>query len=100
MTWLAEHGFKPEFHDFKKKGITAEKLDQWCEEFGWERVLNKKGTTWKKLSTDIQDSVKDKQSAINVMLDNNSAIKRPIVEIEGKPILISFIEEEYRSAFQ
>jgi arsenate reductase (glutaredoxin) len=97
MTWLTDHGFQPEFHDFKKKGITVEKLNQWCEIFGWEKVLNKKGTTWKKLDPQIQDSVKDQQSAVNVMLDYHSCIKRPIVEVDGKPLLLSFSEDAYRT---
>jgi arsenate reductase len=94
-TWLAENGFEAEFHDFKKKGITAEKLNTWCNVFGWEQVLNKKGTTWRGLSAELQESVTDKTSAIAVLLQYNSAIKRPIVEIEGQPVLISFNEDQY-----
>jgi len=97
MTWLSENGFKPEFHDFKKKGITEEKLAEWCAVFGWEKVLNRKGTTWKKLSAEEQDSVKDEQTAIAVLIRNTSAIKRPVVEIDGKALLISFDEEAYQT---
>lgn len=97
MTWLAENGFKPEFHDFKKKGITAEKLNDWCDTFGWEIVLNKKGTTWKKLSAEEQQEVNSKETAIKVLLVHNSAIKRPIVEVNGKPVLVSFNEENYQT---
>ncbi|WP_316816271.1 arsenate reductase [Pedobacter nyackensis] len=93
--WLEENGFNPEFHDFKKKGISAEKLNEWCDVFGWEVVLNKKGTTWRNLSPDVQRSVTDQQSAVAVLLQNNSAIKRPVVEVDGKPVLISFNEEGY-----
>lgn len=93
--WLEENGFNPEFHDFKKKGITAGKLKEWCEVFGWEVVLNKKGTTWRNLSPDVQKGVKDQKSAIAILLENNSAIKRPVVEVDGKPVLISFNEEDY-----
>lgn len=95
--WLEENGFNPEFHDFKKKGITAEKLNEWCDVFGWEIVLNKKGTTWRNLSPDLQKRVIDKPSAVSVLLENNSAIKRPVVEVNGKPVLISFNEEEYKA---
>lgn len=95
-TWLAENGFEPEFHDFKKQGITAEKLNEWCGVFGWEKLLNKKGTTWKKLSAEEQASVVDQESAIQVLLKNNSAIKRPVVEQNGKAVLISFDETEYK----
>ncbi|TKC07289.1 arsenate reductase [Pedobacter frigoris] len=95
MDWLAENGFKPEFHDFKKKGITAEQLNEWCDTFGWENVLNKKGTTWRKLSLEQQQEVIDQHSAIKVLLMNTSAIKRPVVEVDGKAVLISFNEEAY-----
>lgn len=94
-TWLTEHGFDYEFHDFKKQGITAAKLQEWCAVFGWEKVLNKKGTTWKKLSEEQQSQVKDEASAIAVLLENLSAIKRPVVEQDGKAVLISFDEAQY-----
>lgn len=96
-TWLAENGFNPEFHDFKKSGITAEKLNEWCAAFGWEKVLNKKGTTWKKLSKEEQDEVVDQKSAVQVLLQYTSAIKRPVVELDQKAILIGFEEESYQS---
>jgi len=98
--WLDENGFNPEFHDFKKKGITAEKLNAWCEVFGWEVVLNKKGTTWKKLSPEIQQKVIDQRTAVEVLLQNNSAIKRPIVEVDGNAVLISFTEEQYAAVLK
>ncbi|MET1056321.1 MAG: ArsC family reductase [Pedobacter sp.] len=94
-TWLTDNGFDYEFHDFKKQGITAGKLQEWCAVFGWEKILNKKGTTWKKLSAEQQESVKDEASAIAVLLGNLSAIKRPVVEQDGKAVLISFDEEQY-----
>ncbi|SMC67893.1 arsenate reductase [Pedobacter nyackensis] len=98
--WLDENGFSPEFHDFKKKGITAEKLSEWCEVFGWEVVLNKKGTTWKKLSPEVQQNVIDQKTAVEVLLQNNSAIKRPVVEVDGRAVLISFSEEQYSAALK
>lgn len=96
-TWLEENGFKADFHDFKKSSITAEKLNEWCEIFGWEVVLNKKGTTWKKLSSEMQESVQDQESAVALLLENTSAIKRPVVELGGRPLLISFSEAQYLS---
>jgi len=94
-TWLSDNGFEYEFHDFKKAGITADKLEAWCAAFGWEKVLNKKGTTWKKLSPDQQEMVKDEKSATALLLTNTSAIKRPVIEQNGKPVLLSFDEEQY-----
>lgn len=95
MTWLNENGFKPEFHDFKKKGVTPEKLNEWCDIFGWEKVLNKQGTTWKKLDVNEQKVIVDKESAIAVLLNHTSAIKRPVVEVNGKAVLIGFNEVDY-----
>ncbi|QNK62312.1 arsenate reductase [Pedobacter sp. PAMC26386] len=94
-TWLTDNGIDYEFHDFKKQGITPGKLHEWCAAFGWEVVLNKKGTTWKKLSALEQQAVKDEKSAVAVLLNNTSAIKRPVIEQGGKAILISFDEELY-----
>lgn len=96
-TWLADNGFNPTFHDFKKQGITAEKLGEWCNVFGWEKVLNKKGTTWKKLSPEQQSSVVDQDTAVQLLLNHTSAIKRPVVEFDGKAVLISFDEAAYEN---
>jgi len=96
-TWLTENGFEYEFHDFKKQGITADKLKEWCAVFGWEKVLNKKGTTWRTLSPAQQAEVKDEESAIAVLLDYTSAIKRPVIENDGNVILIGFDENEYKN---
>ncbi|WP_316823372.1 arsenate reductase [Pedobacter gandavensis] len=96
-TWLADQGFSPVFHDFKKQGITVEKLEEWCNTFGWEKVLNKKGTTWKKLSPEQQGSVVDQDSAVQILLNHQSAIKRPVVELNGKAVLIGFDEPAYET---
>jgi len=94
-TWLTDNGIAYEFHDFKKQGISADKLNEWCTIFGWEKVLNKKGTTWKKIPSDQQSLIKDQPSAVSLLMENASAIKRPVVEKDGKAILISFDEELY-----
>lgn len=99
-TWLDENGFKYEFHDFKKRSITAEKLNGWCKVFGWERILNKKGTTWKSLSPDVQQKVTDQKTAVEVLLGHNSAIKRPVIEMDGKPVLIGFDETQYAAVLK
>lgn len=99
-TWLTDNGLVFEFHDFKKKGITAAKLNEWCDVFGWENVLNKKGTTWKKLSPELQLSVVDQPSAVQILLKNTSAIKRPVIEQNGKPVLLSFNEDQYASVLK
>jgi arsenate reductase len=100
LTWLTENGMAHEFHDFKKKGITAEKLNEWCTAFGWEHVLNKKGTTWRKLTTEQQQAVTDQASAVLLLSQNTSAIKRPIIEQDGKAVLLSFDEAQYATVLK
>ena len=95
QTWLKENGFEYEFHDFKKKGITEDKLKEWCGTFGWERILNKKGTTWKKISPEEQASIIDRDATVKFLTQYTSAIKRPVLEVNGKAMTIGFDESEY-----
>lgn len=78
--WLAAHGVEYRFHDFKKAGVPQARLDRWIEELGWEKLVNRSGTTWRKLDPAVQAGVNDAQSARRLMLENVSVIKRPIVE--------------------
>ncbi|WP_316739720.1 Spx/MgsR family RNA polymerase-binding regulatory protein [Pedobacter aquatilis] len=95
LDWLKANKIDFEFHDFKKKGITKEKLNAWCNIFGWETVLNRKGLTWKKLSKEEQQAIDNQAKAIDYLVENTSAIKRPIIEKDLKAILISFDENLY-----
>lgn len=95
--WLKTNGYDYEFHDFKKKGITAGKLTEWFNTFGWEKVINKAGLTFKKLNKEEQASVNNADSAMAYLISNTSAIKRPIVEIDGKAVLLGFKEDEYQA---
>lgn len=92
--WLDAHGESYTFVDFKKMPPTRELLERWCAAFGWEKVLNRRGTTWRLLPPAVQAGVKDEQSAIAVMLDKPSSIKRPVLE-NPRPTLIGFDEEMY-----
>jgi arsenate reductase len=78
--WLDDNGVAYEFHDFKKQGVPPARLDEWIARAGWEKVLNRKGTTWRKLDAATQESVRDGASARAVMLAQPSVIKRPVVE--------------------
>ena len=93
--WLENNGVEYEFHDYKKQGVPEANLKKWVKAVGWEVVLNKRGTTWRKLPVDIKDNI-DEASSIQVMLDNPSAIKRPVLE-NGKTILVGFKEDEYKT---
>ncbi len=78
--WLAEHHVSYRFHDFKKEGVPPDHLQRWMLAVGWEKVLNRQGTTWRKLDAAQQAAVQDNVSAGALLLANPSAIKRPVVE--------------------
>ena len=86
------------FHDFKKLSITIQKLEAWCEQFGWENVLNRKGTTWRNLDETVKMHIVDADSAIKLMLENTSAIKRPVIE-SSKGNTIGFDGNVYQKMF-
>ncbi|MGN0019902.1 MAG: ArsC family reductase [Sphingobacterium hotanense] len=96
LDWLNENKKDYVFHDYKKEPATLEKLEGWEKEVAWEALVNKKGTTWKKLSAEEQANVKDADSANQVLLANNSMIKRPLIE-SPHGILLGFDEEEYKA---
>ena len=99
LDWLKENQVEYEFHDFKKKGITKEKLQQWTKVSGWEKLLNKKGTTWRSLPPEEQQKITDEMSAIELMIEKPSIIKRPVVE-KGRKLLVGFDEILYRESFK
>lgn len=78
--WLADHGIDALFHDFKKAGVPADLLDGWLDRLGWEALLNRKGTTWRKLDEPTRNAVVDRVSARALMLAQPSVIKRPVVD--------------------
>ncbi len=88
--WFAERGRELGFHDFKKAGVPADRLDAWMDAAGWERVLNRKGTAWRLLDESLRASVTDATSARPVMLANPSVIKRPVVEWADGAITVGF----------
>lgn len=77
--WLDAHGLAYTFHDFKLAGVSPAQLDHWLAHAGWESLLNRKGTTWRKLDENTRDSAVDSASARAIMLANPSVIKRPVV---------------------
>jgi arsenate reductase len=97
-TWLAEHGRDFEFHDFKKQGLTREILAAWLQQLDWELLVNRKGTTWRKLPDERRAQVVDKASALELMLENPSVIKRPVLAGAG-PLSVGFSDEQYGRIF-
>lgn len=96
LDWLNENKKEYVFHDYKKEPAQLAKLEEWEKEVSWEQLLNKKGTTWRKLSPEEQAQVTDAQSANTVLLANNSMIKRPLIE-SPKGIIVGFDEQEYQN---
>ena len=78
--WLTEQGVAYEFHDFKKQGVPEDRLDAWIAAVGWDKLLNRKGTTWRKLPPELQAAVVDAATARPVLMAQASVIKRPVVE--------------------
>ncbi len=78
-TWLTDQGVDYAFHDFKKLGVPADRLPDWIAAVGWEKLVNRKGTTWRKLDSATQASVVDAATASALVLVQPSVIKRPVV---------------------
>ena len=95
-TWLDEQGIPYAFHDYKTAGIDREHLQRWCAEHGWQTVLNRAGTTFRKLD-DSQKADLDEARAIELMLAQPSMIKRPVLEL-GDRTLVGFKPELYNAA--
>jgi len=91
--WLKDNDIDYEFHDYKKQGVPEKELKVWVKKLGWEIVLNKRGTTWRKLDDKTKDSVTE-ESAIQIMLDNPSIIKRPVL-VKNDLLLVGFKADEY-----
>ena len=98
-TWLTAQGFAHDFHDFKKQGVPEDALDFWLSKVSWEVLVNRKGTTWRKLSPEQQAKVSDDKSARALMLDNPSVIKRPVVVV-GDSVTVGVNPEAWESVIQ
>lgn len=98
LTYLHHKNIEPHFWDYKAQGIDEEHLQKWCEVFGWTKVLNRTGMSWRKASEDDKAKVVDEDSAIKFMLKIPTSIKRPVLETEND-LIIGFKEEEYDEFF-
>ncbi|WP_301361366.1 ArsC family reductase [Stutzerimonas nitrititolerans] len=92
-TWLDQQGLSYDFHDYKSAGIDRAHLEAWCDEHGWQTVLNRAGTTFRKLD-DAQKADLDQTKAIELMLAQPSMIKRPVLDL-GDRTLIGFKPDVY-----
>ena len=93
-SWMDAQGVAYTFHDFKKQGVPPAALDQWLQAVGWETLVNRKGTTWRKLDEPTQSRVVDAASARALMLAQASVIKRPVVVI-GSEVMVGVNPEAW-----
>ncbi|WP_310535325.1 arsenate reductase [Novosphingobium sp.] len=95
--WLDAAGIAYTFHDYKKQGADAAQVARWCDVAGWEKVLNRAGTTFRKLPEGDREGL-NQDKAVALMVANPSCIKRPVVQHAGG-ILVGFKPDEWAAAF-
>ncbi len=97
--WLDQAQIAYRFHDFKKSGVSADQLQEWAQAVGWQRLLNRQGTTWRKLDPAVQASVTDAASACHLMQKHPSLIKRPVVQWPDA-LSVGFDAESFKQKLQ
>ncbi|MBB6112032.1 transcriptional regulator, Spx/MgsR family [Mucilaginibacter lappiensis] len=98
LDWLKENKVDYNFQDFKKLGVSTEKLQEWDSKAGYEKFLNKQGLTWKQLDPQVKESVKTSTDALTLLQQKTSMIKRPVIE-DGDFLFFGFDEKVYQSHF-
>lgn len=96
-TWLDQHQIAYDFHDYKTQSIDAATLSRWLEQVNWDTLINRSGTTWRKLD-DSRKQITDNAQAVALMIEQPSMIKRPVLEVGGK-VYLGFKAEEYGRVF-
>ncbi|MGV8879522.1 MAG: Spx/MgsR family RNA polymerase-binding regulatory protein [Sphingobacteriaceae bacterium] len=96
--WLNNRNIPFEFHDFKKEGITGEKLNTWNDKAGYIKFLNKQGLTWKQLDAKLKADIKSSEKALQLLEQKNSMIKRPVIE-DGDFLFFGFDDAVYTEHF-
>ena len=95
--WLDRRGVDYSFHDYKAAGLERERLEAWCKKVGWEALLNRSGTTFRKLA-DTEKYGLDAKKAVALMLAQPSMIKRPVLDLGGGRLVVGFTPERYGEA--
>jgi len=94
--WLSNNNVAYEFNDFKNNTINQGLLESWLSQMPWEKLINRSGMTWRNLSDTEKLAVIDAKSAINLMLEKSSVIKRPVLVKNGKILYLGFTETAYK----
>lgn len=97
--WLAQHDIAVEFHDFKKHGLEASTAQAWLLQTDWTRLINRSGLTWRGLPEQRKRDMQDAASALELMLEKSSVIKRPVLEQNGKLLHVGFDAAAYSKIF-
>jgi Spx/MgsR family transcriptional regulator len=97
--WLDDHGIEAEFHDYKKQGVPLDVLRKAAKQLGWEALINKKGPTWRKQPDEVKAAVTSEKAAFEFLAATSSAIKRPLLDVNGTYHL-GFSPEEYAEIFR
>ena len=95
--WLTDNGIEYTFHDVRIDGVDADTIESWIDQAGWEAVLNRRGTTWRKLSSDVQESATRDNIAV-LLMENPAMIKRPVLNVDGA-VTIGFKADQYQTIF-
>jgi arsenate reductase len=93
--WLTARGIAHEFYDFKKRGVPADRLPIWAKAAGWDKLINRQGSTWRKLDPDAQASASQATGAQALVLANPSVIKRPVVDWGADAVTVGFDEKSW-----
>jgi arsenate reductase (glutaredoxin) len=99
LDWLKAHQVDYEFHDFKKLGVSEERLNEWDSKAGYEKFMNKQGLTWKQLEPSVKESITGKEPALKLLQQKTSMIKRPVIEDNGF-LFFGFDEDAYSMHFK
>jgi arsenate reductase len=98
LDWLKENKVPYEFQDFKKLGVSPDKLAEWDAKAGYEKFMNKQGLTWKQLDPAVKESIKTNGDALQLLQQKTSMIKRPVIE-DGDFLYFGFDEKVYQEHF-
>jgi arsenate reductase len=96
--WLTDNGVEYQFHDVRADGIDPASIENWLDQAGWETVLNRRGTTWRKLDSSIQENT-NRDNVTALLTEHPAMIKRPVLEVDGT-VTIGFKADNYQSIFK
>jgi Spx/MgsR family transcriptional regulator len=97
--WLAQHDIAVDFHNFKKHGLDEATANNWLQQTDWETLINRRGLTWRGLPDEQKQKICNNTTALALMLEKTSVIKRPLLEKDGQLLHIGFDETAYEQIF-